>query len=648
MDNDEYNIDIRSLPELMKLLLKDRTTSKNIIWASNSYSGMGKDFLAKSCISLKWALSEYKVIKSRNKKNKCLQKERTRGKAEVFTPTWIVKRQNDLIEEEIKNFTLDDYINFKWLELACGEAPYMCNRYDNTSGAYIDIDCRVGFVDRKLQRISKKIENHDEWLNFAIQAYKASYGYEFQGDSLLIARENLLHTFIDYYINKFNREPDIETIKEIAKIISYNVFQMDGIKYTIPYSEDIRISHKDNQISLFDNGDSMDVEIIKEGIKAKIKIWKIKKNVEFESLTKKEEQYMKFDVVIGNPPYQENDNGIRESGVGNASASPLYHLFVDSAISVGSMQSLIIPARWITGAGKGLGKFSEKMIRSTNIRYFTYFLSSKDVFPNNDIPGGVCYFIRENNYSGKANIETNYLSKIEVSKRYFDEHGFGVFIPFNKLTNILVKVKKMADIDSENIQTIVSVRKPYGLSTDYFRNTKKYNLPNVQDSLLKSDDIEVFGLNEGKRASKFIPRNYPIPFGNDTIFKYKVFLPYAYGGGMLGEVESVTMLGKPLIGKPGQICTETYLSIGNFEEECQAENLLKYIKTKFFRVLVGVLKSTQHATRTFRLVPLQDFTSTSDIDWSQSIADVDKQLYNKYGLTQEEINFIETNVKEMK
>ena len=357
---------------------------------------------------------------------------------------------------------------------------------------------------------------------------------------------------------------------------------------------------------------------------------------------------MKFDVVIGNPPYQENDNGKREGGATNASASPLYHLFVESAIKVSSIQSLIIPARWITGAGKGLGKFSEDMIRSNAFKHFSYYANSKDIFPNNEITGGICCFVRDNEYNGKTNIESKFKSGSETSRRYFDEHNIGVFIPFSKLTDVITKVRTKEDLKRKNMQKIVSVLKPYGLRTDFFHNPNKYSLPNILDYKGEEDNIEIFGLDYGKRTSKFVPKDYPIPFGLDSVNKYKVFLPYAYGGdGILGESEAVTLLGQPLTGKPGQICTETYLNIGNFNTEFEANSLLKYIKTKFFRVLVGILKSTQHATRTFRLVPIQDFTSNSDIDWTKSISEIGQQLYKKYGLTQEEIDFIESNVKEM-
>lgn len=280
-------IPLRKNPELIKILLKDRTTKKNIIWASDSYSGMGKDFLPETSINEKWITNGgSKIIQPRIEKHIELQKERTKVKAEVFTPTWIVKKQNDLIEEEIKDLPLNKYIKYKWLEITCGEAPYMCSRYDATTGKPININERVGFVDRKLQRINNEIHTHDEWIKYVYKAYQASYGYEFQGDSLLIARENLVYTFVDYYLNKFNKMPNIECLKEICNIVSYNVFQMDGLKYIIPYSEIVERRNIDIQLSFFEEYENEDYEIdvVKEGIKVIIKDWSSKKMITFESL----------------------------------------------------------------------------------------------------------------------------------------------------------------------------------------------------------------------------------------------------------------------------------------------------------------------------------------------------------------------------
>jgi hypothetical protein len=358
---------------------------------------------------------------------------------------------------------------------------------------------------------------------------------------------------------------------------------------------------------------------------------------------------MKFDAVVGNPPYQINDEGEREEGGGvNASASPIYHYFVEEAKKISRYQSLIMPARWTTGAGKGLNQFSNNMLNDKSIKKFVLHKNSQRVFPSVDIKGGVCHFLRDEKYNGEASIVIEQDDGSVSYDGYLNSADSGVFIPFSELVDILEKVRNgSVSLKASNLQKIVSVLKPYGLRTDFFRNQTKYNLPKVNAEKKNEDDIEIFGLMDAKRTSRFIPRSYPVPVGSDTIDGWKVFIPYAYGCGAIGEVVPSPILGSPILGSPIQICTETYLRIGNFKTRFEAEALLKYIKTKFLRVMVGILKTTQHSTTTYRFVPLQDFTENSDIDWLKSIQEIDQQLYKKYSLNQKEIDFIETRVKEM-
>lgn len=281
---------IRDTPELINILLKDRTTRKNIIWATDSYSRMGASFFPEANIRPESVTNGAgHLVKPRVTKMLEEQESRTRDKAEVFTPTWVVKKQNDLVDNEFVDLSLEDYVSKMWLEIACGEAPYMCSRYDTVTGKPIPISSRIGFVDRKMQRISQEEDNHDNWLELVKSAYKASYGYEYQGDSLILARENLLYTFIDYYEDKFNKMPELEHMKKIANIISYNVFQMDGLKYIIPLSEKVQVRETGTQLDLFGEFDTdLDkIETIQEGRKVKIKNWKNNKMIKFEELKNK-------------------------------------------------------------------------------------------------------------------------------------------------------------------------------------------------------------------------------------------------------------------------------------------------------------------------------------------------------------------------
>lgn len=258
---------LKRYPDVLEILLCDQTTKKNILWATNNYEDLGQLYSSEKEISLKLITgSNGDVIMPRVQKDKILQQTRVRDMAEVFTPSWICNSQNNLIDnkwfckentfnEEIKlsdgswgwkvnekkitypeKKNWKNYIQDKRLEIACGEAPYLTSRYDTTTGAFIPVNERIGILDRKLRVINENVNTSGEWLKAAQSAFKSTYAYEWQGDSLLLAREAMLFTFIENYRLKFNNEPLLKSIKYIAYIISWNVWQMDGIKGVIPNS----------------------------------------------------------------------------------------------------------------------------------------------------------------------------------------------------------------------------------------------------------------------------------------------------------------------------------------------------------------------------------------------------------------------------
>lgn len=232
---------------LLDILLIDRTTKKNIIWATDSYEKYGKDFLPKKHIKPELITGDYsKLIQPRAAKSLDEQKYRTKDKAEVFTPLSVVDQMNKSVDMPVNKNNWQEYVKELKLEITCGEAPFIVSRYNPTAntGKLIKLENRVGFLDKKLKVVSKYCDNKKDWLFWAKEAFKASYGYEWQGDNLLIARENLLYTFIDYYQDRFKKLPDIKTQEEFAEIISWNIFQMDGLKYVVPMSchHEIRIT----------------------------------------------------------------------------------------------------------------------------------------------------------------------------------------------------------------------------------------------------------------------------------------------------------------------------------------------------------------------------------------------------------------------
>ncbi len=254
-------------PDVLELLLKDHTTQRNIFWATNNYEHFGDDYKFDSQILPELITGENgNIIMPRVKKDTELQQSRVRDMAEVFTPSWICNAQNNLIDnawfgrENVFNIENIDsngkntwdaipdkiefpegkswmnYINDKRLEITCGEAPYITSRYDTTTGEFIPIENRIGMLDRKLRVINENVDETGDWLSATQKAFKNIYAFEWQGDSLLLARESMLYTFIENYIHKFNKQPLLTSINYIAYIISWNVWQMDGLKGVVPNS----------------------------------------------------------------------------------------------------------------------------------------------------------------------------------------------------------------------------------------------------------------------------------------------------------------------------------------------------------------------------------------------------------------------------
>ena len=348
-----------------------------------------------------------------------------------------------------------------------------------------------------------------------------------------------------------------------------------------------------------------------------------------------------FDYVIGNPPYNEN---FENSGDNGNFAKPVYNQFMNAVDGIAEKVELIHPARFLFNAGSTPKAWNEKMLNDPHFKILSYEADSSKVFSNTDIKGGVAISYRSVNE---------------------DFGAIGTFTAFSELNSIIKKIKS---VKAESLSEIVSGRGVYRLSDKALKEFPKIEqlqsnghkkdvgsgafrvLDKVVFFKEKPDDgyeyVKFLGLTSNKRVYHYGRKVFiDCP---DNFYKYKVFIPESNGSGALGEVLSTPLIGEPLIGEPLIGATETFLSVGSFETLFEAEACLKYIKSKFARVMLGVLKVTQDNTKSkWKYVPLQDFTPSSDIDWSKSIAEIDQQLYAKYGLDEKEIEFIETHVKEM-
>lgn len=334
---------------------------------------------------------------------------------------------------------------------------------------------------------------------------------------------------------------------------------------------------------------------------------------------------MKFDVIIGNPPYQLSDGG----GVGD-SAKPLYHLFIEQAKKLlPKYISMIVPSRWMKG-GKGLDSFREKMLLDTRIRYIQDYENAKECFSGLHIDGGICYFLWDRNYNGKVEYHYKSLDGYEsISSRYLKNTLSSTVIRDIRQLGI---IEKSVKYNETKFSTIVKARNPFGFSADFFNAPDNYKVNRYND--YGYNRCLIYGVKGkkggAKRISCYIDK-INVTINVDLINSYKLFFSKAY-------MTTSTVPPEIIKGLPNQICTEIFLSIGQFLDENEMQNCLAYIKTKFFRALLFFNRHSLNISRdSFELIPIQDFSKP----WT------DEELYAKYGLTDEEIEFIESMIRPM-
>ena len=343
-----------------------------------------------------------------------------------------------------------------------------------------------------------------------------------------------------------------------------------------------------------------------------------------------------FDYVIGNPAFQLETTGNQKKF-----APPVYDKFLDAAYKVADKVEMIHPARFLFLAGATSRSWNEKMLNDPHLKIMLYEQNSSTIFPGTDIKGGVC------------------ISYHDESK---DFGTIGVYTAFPELNDILKKVKNREDF--EPFSNIISNRGLYRFSQTIYDEHPE-EMTQFTDSRISSSSferlpelfteekpedgheyIQIFGLYKGSRQYRWFRRNYIKPV--ESLEHYKVLIPKANGSGALGECLTTPLVGVPLVGVPLVGNSETFLSIGNFQTEAEAQACLKYIKTKFARVMLGVLKITQdNPPDKWKYVPMQNFGAGADLAWALDVPALDQQLYAKYGLNGKEIEFIETHVREM-
>lgn len=340
----------------------------------------------------------------------------------------------------------------------------------------------------------------------------------------------------------------------------------------------------------------------------------------------------KFDVVIGNPPYQEEAKGA------GTRDTPVYHLFMDAAYEVGKKAVLITPARFLFNAGFTPKAWNKKMLADPHLSVPVYVPNSAELFPGTDIKGGIAVTYRDADRKGEPiGTFTSSPELNEIVQKVVTHHPPSLADQVSS-GRAYAYTPKMHDENPE-ASSLMSSDAQFRISTNTFEQLPFLFHESEPDD--GQDYVQVFGLIKNVRFSRWIRSDYVT--GPASFATYKTALPAANGSGVFGE-----MLSTPTVLEPNTAVTQTFITIGTFHNRDEAESCLKYIKTKFARTMLGVLKITQHnPAKVWKHVPLQDFTRASDIDWSKSIPEIDQQLYAKYDLDDDAISFIESHVKPM-
>ena len=634
---------------LLTRLLQDKATKGSILWATNAYCQMGDGYEPGNKILPQRITGENSdLIKTRARRAMEQRTQRTRQHAEVFTPRWVVSKMNDFCDRQWFGRkdgiykTTDDgkiyfskhkhwklYVDAKRMEITCGEAPFLCSRYDVETGEAIPVEERIGLLDRKLRVVSQQAQDRDEWQLWAMRAVQSVYGYELQGDNLLIARVNILCTVEEHLYARWREKPEKGWLEKLCNVIAWNLWQMDGLNGCVP----VPPLSTEEQLSLFPSPQiemNLSGETEQERIPCRLYDWRGAKSISYKTLREEGKKVMKFDFIIGNPPYQDENVG------SNNQAKPIYNLFMENAYGIGDKVELITPARFLTQAGATPKEWNKKMLNSRHFKILHYIEDSSFAFSGVDIKGGVVvsYYDSMNEYA-----------------------PIGVFIKNDLMRSVFGRINPYL---SHNVGELVHSPDSYRFTDAMFAEnptvigrTDKQHAKAVASSVFdrypeifweekSNGDAEIVGRKNGERKKLCTRICYLNDPGN--LYKWKVLIAGAIGSGAFGETIS-----EPIVMGPESAHTQTFVSMGEFESRYEAESLSKYLKTKLARALLGIMKTTQNnqSKVVWSKIPLQDFTPASDIDWSKSIPEIDRQLYAKYGLDEDEIAFIESHVKEM-
>lgn len=709
------NLIIEKNLELLEVLLKDYSTKRNIIWATDDYSELGAGYSTSDEITVEAITgTNGNIIMPRSVKSKETQGNRTRNMAEVFTPTWICNKMNNLVddawfgrenifnveEKTVWNTCIEkivfpnknktgagswmDYIAAKRLEITCGEAPYLVSRYDTVTGDTIPLENRIGILDRKLRVINEKVRNFKDvdrakkrWLKLAKLAVQNTYGFEWQGDNVLLARENLLYTVIDYFKAKFSDEMPTEWLLELAKIIAWNIWQMDGIKCVVPNScHDYKKQRKPVEPSLFDvrafgattlkrsvslcdvNEDELqkcqgclkDNVDLHNGIYCKVKNWSNGKIYKFKDLLSKRESEIdmcrdfKFDVVIGNPPYQtESTETVSTTNNQKPVKNVFQHLQQGANLLSRKKTCLIYPGgRWIHRFGKGLQDFGLEQINDRTLEKVIFYPLAHEIFEKVQIADGITIVVKDMDKTDEHFVYE--YRQGDSSKSVIVKIPGENLLPLNP-RDIEICEKIDAGVRNNGIAYLHNAILPRSLfkieSNFVEENPDKVSeyLPNMEYD--KQKVIKLFTNDKaGKmgRAKWFLADKAIITSNVEYIKQWQVVVSSANAGGQKRDNQIEIIDDNSAFGR-------SRVALRSFATKEEAVNFFEYANS--YLIKYAFLMTDESLTSLGKRVPdILNYKSNNGlVDFSK---DINKELYSLFKLDEAEITYIEEKVKSIR
>ena len=681
---------------ILKTLLCDRTTGRNIIWADNEYEALGDGYMGDDEITVeKITGMNSGIIKPRIAKEQEKQSQRTKSRAEVFTPSWLCNQMNNDLDEvwfgrrDVFNVEIDTedgdktwtitnepiafpkskrrgwhaYIEAPRLEITCGEAPFVCSRYDTVTGDELPVHERVGFLDRKLRVVTEKTKTRKEWVRRALDALRATYGFEYQGDNLLIARLNVFETFVEHLRNRWGADAVQEELEQAAWIVSWNFWQMDGRTDAVPTNKmgaEVESTlgtfeepePEPIQPSLFDLFDDVFTDETTETAQEEeskeivplcvIYDWKSGEPFEFASLKGKVNTMgKKFYAVIGNPPYQEENSQAKPKSNGQKPMTNIFQYFQEATDQVTSDCAVLIypGGRWIHQSGKGMKVFGHKQINDRHLSVVKLFPDASELFGDAaQLADGITIVVKD--YTKKEPGFKYIYSKAGNETTVQALNPGDKLMPLNPNDFPLVhKINEaVRKLGIGFLHDAILPRSLFPIESNFVENNpnlvRKYENEAAVDY---SHEIKLFTNDKaGKtgRAMWFVAEKNIITKNQRFVNEWQVVVSSANAGGQKRDNQLEIIDNHSAFGR-------SRVALRSFKTNDEAINFYQYVKTYIIRY--AFLLTDEALTSLGKEVPdLGDYTNKNSlIDFD---GDIDQQLCALLGIEDHEFSYIKKRV----